>query len=123
MANDPKDRFRGEPKIQFAVDYDFPSLAYRLLAFREKQGGIVEVFETVATQVPPNPMERIRPTFTFRHLEDMQPLMNALWELGVRPNAYTLTNEHFDSVKAHLDDMKRLVEKAYKVEFGNGKKD
>lgn len=123
MANDPNKpniMFAGEPKIKFLADHDISALAYRLVAYRELPNGSVEVFRAEPADYLPG---RIEPTFTFRCLEDMQPLMNALWELGVRPNAYTITNEHFGSVKAHLEDMKRLVAKAYKVEFGNGKKD
>lgn len=112
------DRKSSNP-IQWAVDYDIDSLCYRILAYRNAHDNGT-VFETIEKKY--NPGERIIPTFAFTHREEMQPLMNALWELGVRPNAYTITNEHFNTVKEHLADMKVLVEKAYKLEFPKASK-
>lgn len=108
-----RDRRTPNP-LEWSVDYDINSLGYRVVAFRNIQG-YTEIYECVGHKYVPGDI--VNPTFTFTHREEMQSLMNELWRLGVRPNDYTITNEHFNSVKEHLGDMKALVERAYKLEF------
>ena len=50
---------------------------------------------------------RLDPTFYIQH-EDAQHLMNELWKIGIRPSDIG-TAGHLESVKYHLEDMRKLV--------------
>ena len=104
-----------EDKTRFRLDWSLEWLAYWLTVYRENADGSIVCYKVVPEDY--NPAQRFEPTFTFRDKTELQELMNALWEIGLRPNAHTITEEHFKSVQEHLRDMKRLVEKAYKVDF------
>lgn len=107
-----------KPKMQFDTYYDIDSLSYKIVVSMS-DGDSVWIFRAVPEKFTGTVGEG---TFSFRRKEDMEELMNALWNIGLRPHAYTITNEHFDSVKEHLGDMKALVESAYKVKFSKEKK-
>ena len=50
----------------------------------------------------------IEPCLELDH-DAAQQLMNELWKIGIRPKDGSGTVAHVDSMKAHLEDMRRLV--------------
>lgn len=49
-----------------------------------------------------------KPTFQLE-MDEAQKLMQSLWEAGIRPNHGEGASGHLDSVKYHLEDMRKLV--------------
>lgn len=67
----------------------------------------------------PNPAVGIIPTFELAR-EDTQDLFDSLWRLGFRPQDGTGNSGHIESLKYHLEDMRKLVFNDSKDGSSNG---
>lgn len=68
----------------------------------------------IAVRQPPFTLNEIRngdyaePTMTL-DAQLAQSLMDALWDAGLRPTEAKYPQEHVNALRAHLEDMRRLV--------------
>jgi hypothetical protein len=85
----------------------------------QKYGALLHVNDDDLKWVDYEPLKKVGIEYTGLtiDLQNMQQLMDDLWAAGVRPTEGSGSAGSMAAAQAHLQDMRVLVEKAYKIEF------
>lgn len=96
---------------QFHVSHQWQSNAYEVMARVKNDDGKYAFIRGEFTQVPYDDSVVVMSTPHLMHLRDdeAQNLMDALWNVGIRPAQGSGTGAHVEAMKYHLEDMRRLV--------------
>jgi hypothetical protein len=79
------------------------------LAYFECHDGKYFQSEPLTLKEVPDAMGRSIEAFTTLGTEMAQDLFNDLWQMGFRPKDGTGNSSHIESLKYHLEDMRKLV--------------
>ena len=97
-------------KVKISYDPDFLGMKVWLY---EDNGSSLIVAEPVNLVMREVELTReIEPTFTFNKQkghEFLQSLVNALVEVGFKPDEIKAHNKEIEAIKNHLEDMRKLV--------------
>jgi hypothetical protein len=89
------------------VEYRMPDDCYWFWLTHRRASG--ELSAAISVEFAPRQIgEYSAPVLTFQHGE-MQELMDSLWRAGLRPTDARAGDAQVAAMKAHLDDMRRLV--------------
>jgi hypothetical protein len=77
-------------------------------AFERSEDGKRRIFRWGKPECVEHDSSDYQPSLTFRY-EDAQGLVDALYELGLRPTGAKPQNETIAALGYHLEDMRRLV--------------
>lgn len=96
---------KNEFNIRINPKPQYMGYGYDLRLVDEKSMDYVENFTIRHVE---NNGEIVPSLFTISN-EQIQQLMNELWNLGIRPTNGAGDNNAFEAVKYHLEDMRKLV--------------